>query len=85
LAARQFSVHPGPLDFIEYASKCSWGPLRLDTLELQDNDLAIAGVRIDKVEYVRFREALSISQERHQALNWLLGLEPIYSQVTTDT
>jgi hypothetical protein len=59
--------------------------MRLDELEFQDNDLAIDGVRIDKVEFKRFREVLSITQERHQALNWLMGFEQLYSQVTTDT
>jgi hypothetical protein len=58
---------------------------RLDGLEIIDRDLGIEGVRIDRLEYDRFRQLLSIAQERHQAFNWLLGFEPIYSQVTTDT
>jgi hypothetical protein len=82
---RQFSMHPGPMDFVTYVANCTWGPLRLDHLEIIDRDLAVDGVRIDKLEYPRFRQSLSISQERHQAFNWLLGFEPIYSQVTTDT
>jgi hypothetical protein len=59
--------------------------MRLDDLEVLDNDLAIEGVRLDKLEYKRFREVLSTTQERHQALNWLMGFEHLYSQVTTDT
>jgi hypothetical protein len=50
-----------------------------------DNDLAIDGVRIDKVENAAYRRTLSITQERHQAFNWLLGFERLYSEVTTDT
>jgi hypothetical protein len=42
-------------------------------------------VRIDNLEYSKYREILSIAQERHQAFNWLLGFEDLYSQVTTDT
>lgn len=40
---RQQLCSPGTLDLVDYVSKCNWGSLRLDGLELQDNDLAIAG------------------------------------------
>jgi hypothetical protein len=82
---RQFSAMPVPIDFVSYVSACTWGPLRLNELEIQQNDLAINRVRIDKVEPDILRQTLSIVQERHQAFNWLLGLEKIYSAVTTDT
>ena len=73
------------MDFTAYVSACKWASLRLDRLETLDGDLAIDGVRIDKVENATYRRALSITQERHQAFNWLLGFEPLYSEVTTDT
>jgi Domain of unknown function (DUF4272) len=82
---RQFSSAPEPIDFVMYVSDCTWGPLRLDGLEIIDRDLAIEGERIDKLAEQRFRESLSITQERHRAFNWLLGFEPLYSRVTTDT
>ncbi len=82
---RQFSVEPRPMDFVRYVSACTWGPLRLDHLQIVDSDLAIDGARIDKVEDAKYRRVLGITQERHQAFNWLLGFEPVYSQVTTDT
>jgi uncharacterized protein DUF4272 len=82
---RQFSSEPEPMDFVKFVSECAWGPLRLDYLETLNRDLAIEGVRLDKVEYAVFRRSLSIAQERHQAFNWLLGFEPVYSHVTTDT
>jgi len=40
---------------------------------------------VDRVMDKRFRECLSIAQERHKALNWLMGLEPVYSLVETNT
>jgi hypothetical protein len=82
---REFGLRQGPMDFAHYASTCNWGPLRVVDLEILDGDLAIDGVRLDQVEYRRYRQALSITQERHQAFNWLLGSEPVYSDVTTDT
>jgi uncharacterized protein DUF4272 len=82
---REFSQEHGAMDFVSYVSACNWGPLRLDHVDILDRDLAIDGVRLDKLEYPAFRNALSITQERHRALNWLLGLETVYSKVTTDT
>jgi Domain of unknown function (DUF4272) len=82
---RQFSSKPEPMDFVKFVSECTWGPLRLDYLETLNSDLAIEGVPVDKVKHAVFRRVLSITQERHQAFNWLLGSEPVYSQVTTDT
>jgi Domain of unknown function (DUF4272) len=82
---RQFTVRAEAMDFVQFVLDCDWGPLRLDHLEVADRDLAIRGVRIDKVEYNVFHQTLSIAQERHQAFNWILGFEPTYSQVTTDT
>jgi hypothetical protein len=82
---RQFSWDPRPMDFVSYVSACEWGPLRLDHVEILDRDLAIDGIRLDKLEYSAFRNALSITQERHKAFNWLLGFEALYSEVTTDT
>ncbi len=82
---RQFSIEPSPMDFAAYVSSCKWGPLRLDELELCEGDLAVRGVRIDRLDYAEFRRTLSIVQERHRAFNWLIGWDSAYSQVTTDT
>ncbi len=82
---RQFSATPERIDFVKYVSACTWGSLRLEHLEILDDDLAINSVHIEKVAPDGFRRTLSITQERHQAFNWLLGFEQFYSQVTTDT
>jgi len=82
---RQLSFDPMPMDFVAYASACKWAAMRLDELEIIENDLAIDGVLIHKVKNKKYHEVCSITQERHQALNWLMGFEELYSQVTTDT
>jgi hypothetical protein len=82
---RQFSSRPEPMDFSKFVRGCTWGPPRLDHLEVLDGDLAVDGTRIDMVEEQDFRTTLSVTQERHQAFNWLLGFESRYSQITTDT
>lgn len=82
---RQFSIDSKPMDFAAYVASCGWGPLRLDQVELCEGDLAIDGVRIDRLPYAVFRQSLSIVQERHRAFNWLIGWESLYSRVTTDS
>jgi len=82
---RLITSYPGTMDFIEVVDKCEWGPLRIDQLEIVENDVAIDGVRIDKIDAKKHGELLSIARERHQAFNWLLGFERIYSRVNTDT
>jgi len=82
---RQYSLKPEAIDFESYVESCSWGPLSLEEVQLIDGDLAIGGSRVDRVPEPMCRQVLSIAQERHQAFNWLIGDEPIYSQVTTDT
>jgi hypothetical protein len=50
------------MDFASHASSCNWGPWRLDELELCEGDLAIAGVRIDGLQYAAYRRTLSIAE-----------------------
>jgi hypothetical protein len=82
---RQFSLEPGRIDFVSYASNCKWADMRIDELEVVDSELAIKGVPIDRVDDAVFHKSLSITMERRVALDWLLGFETLYSDVTTDT
>lgn len=82
---RLITSDPGPKDFLSCVAGVAWGTLRLDELELMNRDIAIEGVPIDQLDFSTYRTMLSIVQERHQAFNWLLGLESVYSAVTTDT
>jgi hypothetical protein len=82
---RQFSIKPGIMDFRAFVAGCKWANLTLQGLELDGDDLAIGGVRIDLLETRIYQHTVSITQERHQAFNWLLGWESVYSEVTTDT
>jgi hypothetical protein len=82
---RQYRLNPEPIDFAAYAAACKWGPLTVAELSLIDDDLAIRGERIDRVDDDTRDRAYSAVQERHQAFNWLLGQTPVYSEVSTDT
>jgi hypothetical protein len=82
---RQFSLDQAPMDFQEFSRTAWFGPLSLDHLRLIENDLAIQGLPVSRATEEQWREALSIAQERHQAVNWLEGHDPVYSEVTADT
>jgi hypothetical protein len=73
------------MNFEEFARTASFGPLPLDGLRLIEQDLEIQGVPLFRASKDLWREVLSITQERHQAINWLLGHDPVYARVTTDT
>lgn len=82
---RLLKSDPGQKDFVSCVRECKWGPLRLDLLEIKDDDVAIKGIRIDKLDLDTRQTIVSIVQERHTAFNWLLGFESVYSEVTVDT
>lgn len=54
-------------------------------VEKIDGDLAIRGERIDRAPQQLVRECNSIVVERRVAVQWVLGLHRLYSQITTDT
>lgn len=82
---RDFSLRPQPMDFRAFAADCWFGSFDLEGVELVDDDLAIDGKAIAEADPERVGITHSIAMERHQAINWLAGYEPIYSQVDTST
>ena len=81
----EFRIIDSPIDFASLVSHCEWAPLTLDGVELIDGDLGIRSERIDRAPADWLRQTMSITRERHKALNWLLGFDPIYSNTSTDT
>jgi len=82
---RLLESHPGQMDFVDCVNRVMWGPVTLEGFDLVENDISDDGIRIDLISEDRRRALISIAQERHQAFNWLLGFEELYSHVTTDT
>jgi hypothetical protein len=80
---RQFSLDGEAMDFAAFAPTADFGPLEIEGLPLLDRDLAIRGRPLARSD--DWREVLSITVERHQAANWLLGEASLYSEVSTDT
>lgn len=82
---RDYSLRPAAMDFAKFVRECGWAALSVDTSALIDSDLSVDGVRIDQAEPSQVQRCLSIAMERHQAINWLRGEHPIYSEVDTST
>ncbi len=82
---RDYSLTPRPMDFQKVAKEAWFGPLEIRGLRFADQDLVIGEQSISKVAEQKRKECLGITTERHRAINWLLGNDETYSQVTTDT
>ncbi len=59
---RNFRIHPGTIDFAEYARTCWFGPMDISGLPLVGGDLALRGKRIDYALQVEFDKAYSAAQ-----------------------
>ena len=82
---REYSLRPRTMDFVAFAQSCQWAIMPIGDVEIIDNDLALRGQPISHASEVVFRDCWSCALERHQAANWLMGDDPIYSEVATDT
>ncbi len=82
---REFSVRPGPMPFAQVGKSAWFGPLAVENLRLIDGDLAIGNAPIAHAPREHVALCNSIAQERHKAINWLLGDSECYSQTDTST
>jgi len=85
---RQFRRHPIPVDFAAFLSTRATEKGDASApqyVRLAGSDLAIGGLPIFKAARGELDTVIQISSRRHEAANWLLGQEPLYSQVTADT
>jgi Domain of unknown function (DUF4272) len=82
---RNFGLHPGVMDFAEYARTCWFGPLDVTGLSLVGGDFGIGGKRIDRAPPAAVETAHSAAQERHQAVNWLWEGPARYSAASVAT
>lgn len=78
-------IDPKPIDFQKVARETWFGPLEIRGLRLIDGDLALGSKSISAASEEERMKCIGIAYERHQAVNWLLGHDELYSEVTTDT
>lgn len=82
---RDFAFGNSHRDFASFEREYMRGKPDLVGFAFANGDLAIDGAAIADVSSDRRSDCESIVRERHQAANWLLGTETLYSDVTTDT
>jgi hypothetical protein len=83
---RDYTLRPQAVDFEGLPEKGGWfGGFDLSSCRLIDRDLALGDVAIKDAPEDVFQTALSIANERHMAVNWLLGDAEIYSETDTST
>lgn len=82
---REFSLRKQPVDFEKFSREAWFGGFDLAGIPLAEGDLAVGGVPITRAKQQEIGMCHSIAMERHLAFNWLLGANPIYSEVDTST
>ncbi len=82
---RHFHLHPGPCDFVETSRNSWWHVFDPSGPWIVDNDLAFQGAPIHTLDREDFGLASMHAYYRHQAINWLTGDDPLFSEVSMDT
>ncbi len=81
----EFSLRPKSLYFGAFAKDAWFGPLDITYVRLQQGDLAVGNQPLIRAVPEQVGALASVARERHEAINWLLGQEPLYSQVAANT
>lgn len=76
---------PQAMDFVAFSKDCWFGSFDISAFQIIENDLALAGHRIDKAPAEVFSVCRSLSVERHQAINWLCWGPEVYSEADVST
>jgi hypothetical protein len=83
---REFFLTAKRLDFVKVAKKHPWFDSRsLKRIPLVSGDLRIGNRAIASADPAEVRVVMSIAQERHQAINWVLNASSPLSAVDTST
>jgi len=82
---RDYRVSPKTMNYREFAADCWFGSFDIGGVALVKDDLAIEGEAIHHAPDHAVSRTESIAMERHQAINWLLGWDDVYSEVDTAT
>jgi hypothetical protein len=82
---RELQVSPGPVDFVRFSQDAWFGAFDLFGIAVAERDLAVGGAPISRADDDLVRITASIAAERHQAIAWVQGDDPLYSSVVTST
>lgn len=83
---REWSGRTEPIDFEAFCRETDFGrQLRIERLAFGSADLLVAGSPLRELSPLRLEQMLAMTQQRHQAVHWLQGWDPILSNVDTPT
>jgi hypothetical protein len=82
---REFQLRRSSMDFVAFSKENWFNTFDITAIPVAERDLAIKRVPIAKAPFDHISACQSIAMERHQAIEWLLGSDPIYSHVDTST
>jgi hypothetical protein len=82
---RELQVSPGPIDFVRFSQEAWFGDFDLFGIAVAERDLAVGGTPIARADDDLVRITSSIAGERHHAIAWVMGDDPLYSAVVTST
>ncbi len=78
-------LNPRAFDYRSFAARAPMGRFSLDGVTLAGDDLALRGAAIHEAAPELVGLCSSIARERHIAANWLIGVNPVYSNVDAPT
>ncbi len=83
----EHGVKPSAVDLREMGSRHDWwGQPDIPKRALgPDGDLIVGGRPLSKADPRQIARCNSIAVERHHAANWVIGIESLYSAISTDT
>jgi hypothetical protein len=82
---RQLSLDPRAIDFRKFSRDGWMAPFDLQPFRIIHGDLALGDYPVSKAPKELLEAAGSSAQERHLAINWLMGYSPTYSETDTST
>lgn len=82
---RNFWLRPVPVDFVAYSKGCWIGTFDITRFRISGGDVMVGQREISKADPESVTTCQSIAQERHLAINWLVGSSELYSKTDTST
>jgi len=81
----EYRHHRRPVDFATYLEECPWGRVDAADFDLEGGDLLLRGRPLAAAGEEVVARCHAIAGERHRAFAWLMGFEPAWSKVPTET
>lgn len=82
---RNYALRPVPVDFVDMSKDCWIGSFDIGKFRIRDNDVLVGNATLEEADYETFASCHRTADERHLAINWLMGDSKVYSDTDTST